>query len=130
MTTLFCWRCGEALAAVAQPFERLAQCKACNADLHVCKMCTFYNPRVSEKCDHDSAEPARDPELANFCEYYKHDPEAFSGNRPKQDDPMAQLKALFGDDTNPADDALDEKPLSKEELAKQKLEELFNKGND
>lgn len=125
---LLCWRCGGDLSNVVrsherQPIERLAQCKACHADLHVCKMCRFYNPRVTEKCDHEIAEPARDLELANFCQYYKPNPHAFHGTAPQQDEAINKLKALFGDEEE--SQPVEKHTVSAEELARQKLEALF-----
>ncbi len=126
--SLLCWRCGGDLSNVVRsnerhPIERLAQCKACHADLHVCKMCRYFNPRVSEKCDHEIAEPARDFEIANFCQYYKPNPHAFSGGTPRQDEAVNRLKALFGEEQ--ASQPAAEQPVSQEELARQKLEALF-----
>ena len=95
---LVCWRCGEALDNVPKPFPRLAKCRHCEADLHVCLMCRHYNPRYSTRCDHEMAEPAREVDLANFCHYLKLKPNAFiekAHDQSKQAE--AKLKALFGD---------------------------------
>lgn len=96
-----CWRCGEALQEVPKPFPRLAKCRHCEADLHVCLMCRYYNPRYSTRCDHELAEPAREIDLANFCHYLKPRPNAFVDkvyDHNKQAE--AKLKALFGEDAS------------------------------
>ncbi len=74
---LVCWKCGADLAAVIQPFERLAECPACRAELHVCRLCRYYNPRIEGQCDEDRAEEVRDKTRANFCDYFKPRPGAF-----------------------------------------------------
>jgi len=96
---LVCWRCGEALQQVPKPFPRLAKCKHCEADLHVCLMCRHYNPRYSTRCEHELAEPAREVDLANFCHYLKLRPDAHLQERDTQSKKAAaELNALFGDD--------------------------------
>ncbi len=75
---LVCWKCGADLAAVIQPFERLAECPACRAELHVCRLCRYYNPRIEGQCDEDRAEEVRDKTRANFCDYYQPRPGAWT----------------------------------------------------
>lgn len=125
--SLVCWKCGESLKDIPKPFGRLERCPHCHADLHVCVMCCFYNPRMSDKCDHEMAERARESDIANFCHYYKPKPDAFNGNaRSTADDAMQQLKALFGEDAAGEKDA-DETGIPKEshEEAKKRFDELF-----
>jgi len=98
MMALVCWHCGASLQQVSLPLTRLAQCKACGADLHVCRLCKFYNPRHSDKCDHELAEPAREVDVANFCHYFRPQAGAYnSQEKSRADDALAQLQALFGD---------------------------------
>lgn len=116
---LVCWRCGEALGDIPKPFPRLAKCKHCEADLHVCLMCRHYNPRYSTKCDHEMAEPARETDLANFCHYLKLKPDAFQEkdfDQSKQAE--ARLKVLFGDDAAQQEDTKQKDPMAS-------LKELF-----
>jgi len=97
-----CWRCGEALQAIAKPFPRLERCRACNADLHVCYMCRYYNPRMRDHCDHELAEAAREPDLANFCHYLRLKPDAYTKQFDKVKQAAAELKALFGEIDEPS----------------------------
>lgn len=126
---LLCWRCGNPLKNLSHPVVRLAQCKACGADLHVCKFCRFYNPKFSEKCDHEMAEPARDLETANFCYYFKADPDARNPNlKNKSDAALQQLKSLFSenDETNNEAASTDESPAVDDYTsAKKKFDDLF-----
>lgn len=119
---LVCWRCGEALPSVPKPFPRLAKCRNCEADLHVCLMCRYYNPRYSTRCEHEMAEPAREIDLANFCHYLKLRPNAHVEKVYDQSKQAEEkLKALFGSE---------DKDLNKEENISaqdpmQKLKTLF-----
>ncbi len=131
MGGLVCWRCGASLKDIPLPFTRLQQCTACHADLHVCRLCRFYNPRISDKCDHDLAEPARDVEVANFCHYFRPVAGAFDHQqKDNSDDAMAKLKSLFGDDQSAqADNNATESTASKSDYdkAKEKFDSLFKK---
>ena len=91
-TQLVCWKCGASLAALPLPLGREAVCPACRAWLHACRLCQFYDPRLSSKCREDRAEEVRDREGANFCDWFKP-----GGDRPAspKEDVRAKLDALF-----------------------------------
>lgn len=94
-----CYRCGESLAALSLPLSRQDQCPSCSADLHVCKMCVFFDERVPRQCREDGAEDVTDKERPNFCDWYKPSDSAFDPNRKEQAQAAEQaLAALFGDD--------------------------------
>lgn len=117
---LVCWRCGEALKEIPKPIPRLYQCRQCEADLHVCLMCRYYNPRYSSKCEHEMAEPAREVDLANFCHYLKLKPDAFVEKDYDQNKQAeAKLKALFGGEDS------EEEAETKPEDPMAALKELF-----
>jgi hypothetical protein len=65
---LICWKCGASLAELPLPLGRLAECLACHAELHVCRMCEFYDPRVTNSCNEPRAEEVKDKESANDYE--------------------------------------------------------------
>ena len=75
--TLVCWKCGASLAALSLPLRRLDECKACSAELHVCKMCVEYDTAVAKSCREPIAEEVRDKEHANFCDYFKPRADAY-----------------------------------------------------
>ncbi|GAB4514228.1 MAG: hypothetical protein Tsb0026_19450 [Sulfuricaulis sp.] len=79
------------------PLSRLAECPKCRAYLHSCRLCRFYNPRLTSQCDEERAEEVRDKEGANFCDWFKPRPEA---HRPrgegKTQTAKARLDDLFG----------------------------------
>ena len=47
---LVCWKCGASLAALSLPLRRQDECKACGAELHVCRLCEFYDTSVARSC--------------------------------------------------------------------------------
>ncbi len=94
---LVCWKCGADLAVVPQPFSRLAECPVCRAELHVCHMCRYYNPRLEGQCDQDHAEEVRDKTRANFCDYFKPRPGAFRApDAGRTAGAKARVDDLFG----------------------------------
>lgn len=118
--TLNCWRCGSALDEVPAPFSRMAECPQCRADLHVCKMCEFFDPGVRQGCREPVADDVSDRERANFCGYFT----PIAGAGPRAEDGAARaarsdLDALFGlssDTVGSPSDASD---------AKRRLDALF-----
>ena len=128
MTGLVCWRCGASLKGIPTPFTRLAQCKACSADLRVCRLCKFYNPNHAEKCDHDLAEPAREVDVANFCDYFRPKAGAYSPQeKSRAEDAIAQLKALFGEGEAQSEESAPQSAEQDAQSAKQKFDDLFKK---
>jgi len=94
---LLCWRCGESLAELTLPLSRRDECPKCRAELHVCRMCVHYAPRLLRGCDEDDAPDVRDKETANFCDYFKPSPRAFDAGRASAEAAArAELEALFG----------------------------------
>jgi hypothetical protein len=74
---LLCWRCGASLADELLPFARTAECGACRADLHVCRLCVFYDTRKARHCQEPIAEEVKDKTRANFCDYFQPRPGAY-----------------------------------------------------
>lgn len=96
-TELVCWRCGASLAALSLPLRRLEECPGCRAELHVCRMCAAYDPRVARKCREDDAEDVKNKEQANFCDYFRPRTGAFDAALAKAEQQAHDsLSALFG----------------------------------
>lgn len=100
------------------PLSRLAECPKCRAYLHACRLCEFYDPRVTSQCHEERAEEVRDKEHANFCDWFKPRPNA---HRPpvegKTQAAKTQIDVLFGGDAGPSG--------SKTDAARDKLSDLF-----
>ena len=76
---LSCWRCGHSLADLSLPLQRLDECRQCHAELHACKLCEFYCTTVAKHCRETIAEEVKDKERANYCDYFRPRPNAYSG---------------------------------------------------
>lgn len=95
-TALVCYRCGAPLAALTLPLARLDECPKCRTQVHVCKMCERYAPRLSKGCSEEDAPDVRDKGAANFCDYFKPKPNAFDpAARDAEAAAKAALDALF-----------------------------------
>ncbi len=109
-TELQCWRCGTALPPDSLPLRRAETCVACNADLHVCKLCAFYDPGVADACRETIALAVSNKERANYCDYFKPTAGAWRGDGAGTAN-RAALDALFGgapaSAPSPADSELD-----------------------
>jgi len=64
-----CWSCGAGLEAV--DYQREGECPSCRKQTHVCRNCRFYEPGRPGDCQEPIAEPVRDKERANFCDYFE-----------------------------------------------------------
>jgi len=95
--TLQCWKCGAGLEEVPLPLARNAECPVCRADLHVCRMCEFYDTGVANSCREPVAEPVPDKQRANFCGYLRPRPGAhLAAGSGEEAAARAGLSALFG----------------------------------
>ena len=126
---LQCWRCGAGLAELPLPVERLAECPVCRAELHVCRLCEFYDPSVSQACREVTADEVIDKTRANFCGYFQPRNNAHDANDDTAGrEARTQLEALFGsqeDKSAPASTA----SLTEAEKSKKQLEDLFGDAN-
>jgi ribosome-binding protein aMBF1 (putative translation factor) len=91
-----CWRCGATLQDVPLPLGRRAECPACHAELHVCRMCRHYDTRKAKHCRETAAEEIREKTRANFCDWFQPCHEAYAPDSPRAED-RSRLDALFGD---------------------------------
>lgn len=97
MSDLVCWKCGGSLADYTLPLRRLEECRKCGAELHVCKLCEWYSTAVAKHCREPIAEEVKDKERANFCDYFKPRPDAYSNaGVTEAAQAKSELDALFG----------------------------------
>jgi hypothetical protein len=92
--SLVCWRCGVSLSALSLPLRRLDVCKACNAELHVCKMCVEYDTSYAKHCKEPTAEEVRKKDEANFCDHFKPKAGAYVA---KNEAELAKSKSALDD---------------------------------
>jgi hypothetical protein len=102
-TEFRCWRCGTQLTEDLLPVRRAEVCMVCNADLHVCKMCGFFNPSLADACAETIATAVSNKERSNYCEYFKPSLHAYKGGA---DSAAArarnELEELFGEQAGDA----------------------------
>jgi hypothetical protein len=82
-----CFHCKNEIPLISKVGFR-DECDKCRYDLHVCKNCEFYDPKVYNECRETSADVVKEKERANFCDY-------FSPNQSGsvENDRAAKLKA-------------------------------------
>src|SRR6202521_4194658 len=93
--SLVCWRCGASLSALSLPLRRLDVCKACNAELHVCKMCVEYDTSYAKHCKEPTAEEVRKKDEANFCDHFKPKASAYGGKTSAERAPARRAPDAF-----------------------------------
>lgn len=92
---LCCWKCGAPLADLLLPVGRGEYCRACRAEIHVCRMCRFHDLSKARQCAEPVAEPVQDKERANFCGYFEPAPGRFRPASTAAESAQAALEALF-----------------------------------
>jgi hypothetical protein len=76
---------------------RQDECPACHAQLHVCKLCELYEPKVAKQCREPIADEVKDKDRANFCGYFHPNPSAYKvQDHSAPGKARADLEALFG----------------------------------
>ena len=124
---LVCWHCGASLRDLPRPLRSSMRCPQCQADLHVCRLCRYYDPRYIGGCSHDRADKVLDKQRANYCTHFTPKPGAFED---PAHEPYSQardaLATLFGDESAATgDDPAEDSPLSPAERARREAEALF-----
>lgn len=94
--TLHCWKCGATLEALTLPLSRTDECRACRAELHVCRLCRFFDLSKAKSCAEPVADEVQDKTRANFCGYFepaagRHQPAGTAAESARN-----ALEALFG----------------------------------
>lgn len=92
MVEFKCFKCGTTLSFVDRVGLR-EECESCGEDVHVCKNCKFYDPKVYNECREPQAEVVREKDRANRCDYFE--PGSQSGAKDNKDALMSAAEALF-----------------------------------
>jgi hypothetical protein len=124
---LKCWKCGADLKSVPRPFSRFAECPGCRNELHVCRMCRYYDRRYIGECSHDNADKVLVKDKSNFCSHFRPSPHAFTDDgNPEKDRAQQELESLFGGEAEPASQPHDaEKAKAEAAAARKRLKDLF-----
>jgi hypothetical protein len=119
-----CWKCGAVQPELLLPLARLAECPACRAQLHVCRMCRYFDPAAAQQCREPIADAVADKQRANFCGYFQLKPNAFVAPSDQGAASRRQLEALFGGEDSASASGENRRP---EDVARDRLEQLFKK---
>ena len=92
-----CWKCGGPLQELLLPLARHEECPHCRAQLHVCRMCVYFDTAAPQQCREPVAENVSDKQRANFCGYFQINPQAYAGPSNQAADSHRKLDVLFGD---------------------------------
>jgi len=114
-----CWKCGADIGHLPFPLGRMSKCDKCKADLHVCKLCKFYDRTRANQCQEPVADAVNDKQRSNFCGYFVAKANAFQSQDSSAATASQQdLAALFGEpvDLPSSNDA---------DKARSELEKLF-----
>ena len=94
-----CWKCGEAIQVpTGNRVGNRDSCPACDADLHACRNCQFYDRSKNNQCREPQAEWTRDKEAANYCDYFQPNPTLMARagrSSPKANDAKRKFDSLF-----------------------------------
>ncbi len=69
MQSLSCFHCHKEILILGTVGRR-DECTHCRSDVHVCKNCDFYDPKVYNECRETQADVVREKDRANFCDYF------------------------------------------------------------
>jgi len=121
-TDLVCWKCGGPIHGLPMPLARLAECRLCHAELHVCRLCEFYDRKVADQCREPVADSVKEKERANFCGYFQPRPHAYMPAGGSQTQAAkAGLHALFGIESKQEND----KAINAADRLRRELDQLF-----
>ena len=94
--SLVCWKCGASLADLSLPLSRTDECRSCRAQLHVCRMCRFYDTSKAKSCAEPIADEVQDKTRSNFCGYLQAVGGRFKAPDRAGDHAKTALESLFG----------------------------------
>ncbi len=94
-------QCGKCHAVIKVDAPRVGLrdvCPSCDADLHTCRNCKFYDPTKHNQCAEPQADWVRDKEGANYCDYFSPNPVLLAGEgraSAKADEAKKKFDSLF-----------------------------------
>ena len=66
---MFCWNCKNEIKKIDK-ISRSGTCPHCQAYLHCCFNCIFYDKLAYHECKEPQAEWIKEKDNANFCDYF------------------------------------------------------------
>lgn len=74
---------------------RRDECPFCHADLHCCLNCKFYERTASKQCREPVAEPVKEKQKANYCDYFTFAESGEGSEKASLEKSRRQLDDLF-----------------------------------
>ena len=105
------------------PLPRHEECPHCRVQLHVCRMCEFFDAVAAQQCREPVADHVSDKSRANFCGYFNINPHAFTAHPDQANASHRELEALFGDASSGTSAEAD----ATADALQDELEQLFRK---
>jgi hypothetical protein len=95
-----CFYCNTSFKlAPGQIIGRRETCSSCDADLHCCKNCSFFDEGSYNECREPQAERVVEKDRSNFCDYFSFRDgdagDASSSQASKKGDALKKLDDLF-----------------------------------
>jgi hypothetical protein len=67
-----CFNCGQPIAVLGgTKVLKNDTCSRCDADLHCCRNCRFFDPAVNNQCRETQAEWVATKDRRNYCDYFE-----------------------------------------------------------
>ena len=66
---MYCWKCKNEIIKESA-VTRQETCPFCQAFLHCCLNCSFYDKFAHNECKEPQAEWVNEKDMGNFCEYF------------------------------------------------------------
>jgi hypothetical protein len=75
-----------------------ATCDGCGADVHACVNCRYHRAGSYRRCDHPEAEPPRESDRGNTCEFFqwREADDRPGGDKLAGDEARKRFDSLFG----------------------------------
>lgn len=88
-----CWSCGAKLES--HEYGRETNCLSCSKPTRVCRNCRWYAPGRTNDCLEPVAEPIKEKDRPNYCEFFEPTDEPAESSAGTQDDHLKAAEALF-----------------------------------
>ena len=95
---MICWNCGNSDNIPQKPGRR-DLCPSCNAYLHCCRNCAFYDRNAHHECREPQAEWVKEKDKGNYCDYFRPGSGGTvkgANKKTSGDDAKAKWDSLFG----------------------------------
>lgn len=90
---ILCFCCQKELQFSDRKIGFREECPSCRADVHACKNCLFWDPKVYNECKETAADVVREKDRANYCEFFQL--KTSTGGAQEKIDLKAAAEALF-----------------------------------